>query len=114
LLDCSPAKVVRPPDEKIPFVVKKPLTVRCDATGDPKPVVKWFYDGSPKALTNTSRIQILPNGALHFTEMRVGDIGQYQCIGSNTCYDSSPFKTKLVFASEYAGNLKLIYESITT
>lgn len=102
LPDCSPAKAAHPPDDKIPFVDQKPLTVRCDATGDPKPVVDWYRDGAT-LLRNTSRIQILSNGSLHFTFAKASDLGSYHCVVSSTCYKPARYKTKLVFASEFQG-----------
>ena len=102
LLDCAPARVIGPPDEKTVFVVKKPLTIRCDATGDPEPVVNWYAGGSSKAMKNSSRIHILPDGALHFTKMRADDMGEYKCTALNSCDNSATYKTRLVFASKYS------------
>jgi hypothetical protein len=97
--DCSPARITNPPDGKIAFVAGKPLTIKCDATGDPIPTISW-NDGGRRPMTNTSRIHILPSGALHFTQMRSGDIGEYTCTASNNCNNPETAKTKLVLASK--------------
>ena len=98
MVDCSPATVIGRPEKKTLFGVPKPLTVRCDATGDPKPTVKWYISDSVTELKNTSRIQILSNGALQFTETKAKDSNEYECTAENWCYTTDPVKTKLVLA----------------
>ena len=98
--DCSPARVTNPPPKKIPFAVSKPLTIRCDATGDPKPVINWYHK-SNTPMKNTTRFQIFSNGALHFTKMQEDDDGTYECVASNICVNSPTYGTELVLASEF-------------
>ncbi|XP_028395925.1 inactive tyrosine-protein kinase 7-like isoform X2 [Dendronephthya gigantea] len=95
--DCSPPKVIRPPERETLFAVAKPLTVRCDAKGDAKLVVNWYH-GSNKPMRNTTFVKILPNGALYFSSPFAEDAGDYQCVAKDSCYQSKTYTTKLVKA----------------
>ena len=97
ITNCSPSKITGAFDKKTPFVDNKPLTIRCDTTGDPKPAITWYNEAN-EMLKNTSRIQILPGGALYFTRMRSRDRGEYRCIASNGCSSPARAKTRLVSA----------------
>lgn len=56
------------------------------ATGDPKPKIQWDKDFDYLNISNsdTSRLNVLDNGTLYFTEVHLEDEGLYGCtIGSS-------------------------------
>lgn len=57
-----------------------------EATGDPKPKIQWDKDFDYLNISNsdTSRLNVLDNGTLYFTEVHLEDEGLYGCtIGSS-------------------------------
>lgn len=62
------------------------VMIHCSATGDPKPKIQWDKDFDYLNISNsdTSRLNILDNGTLYFTEVHLEDEGLYGCtIGSS-------------------------------
>lgn len=62
------------------------VMIHCAATGDPKPKIQWDKDLDYLNISNSdaSRLAILDNGTLYFTEVHLDDEGTYGCtIGSS-------------------------------
>lgn len=62
------------------------VMIHCAATGDPKPKIQWDKDLDYINVSNSdsSRLNILDNGTLYFTEVHLEDEGLYGCtIGSS-------------------------------
>lgn len=68
-------------------LIELPTSFLCSWLGDPKPKIQWDKDF--ELLTNisnsdTSRLNVLDNGTLYFTEVHLEDEGLYGCtIGSS-------------------------------
>ncbi|XP_055311098.1 tyrosine-protein kinase-like otk isoform X2 [Sitodiplosis mosellana] len=62
------------------------VMIHCLATGHPKPKIQWDKDFDYLNISNsdTSRLNVLDNGTLYFTEVHLEDEGLYGCtIGSS-------------------------------
>lgn len=58
-----------------------PLTLHCQATGSPLPMLAWQKDGQP---VDTNHVTLLSNGSLHISTTVVQDAGKFSCIANNT------------------------------
>lgn len=60
--------------------------IHCTAIGDPKPTIQWDKDLSYLNINNsdTSRMHVLENGTLQFTEVHLEDEGIYGCTIGNS------------------------------
>ena len=59
------------------------MTLSCNATGNPVPVISWTKYGSP--ISNNSRVSSLQdNKQLTITNVDRKDSGQYRCVASNS------------------------------
>ncbi|MED6295213.1 hypothetical protein CHARACLAT_029366, partial [Characodon lateralis] len=82
-------KVNVPPDFRdgvisgnVSVIVNKPISLVCDVTGSPKPIITWFKDGSPVVASNS--IQILDMGkTLKLLRAETADTGSYSCKAIN-------------------------------
>ncbi|XP_064595276.1 roundabout homolog 1-like isoform X2 [Liolophura sinensis] len=52
--------------------------IPCQASGDPQPIIRWYKDSRPIALTDP-RITILDSGSLQISDLRISDSGIYAC-----------------------------------
>ncbi|XP_020711050.2 vascular endothelial growth factor receptor 1-like isoform X1 [Athalia rosae] len=60
----------------------QPMTLRCDATGKPKPTLAWYKDDVQ--LASDTRFKILENNSgLHIRVFVDGDTGRYSCKARN-------------------------------
>lgn len=57
------------------------LTLNCEATGFPQPVVSWQKDGQA---VDTSHVTLLSNGSLYIFSTVMQDAGQFSCKASNS------------------------------
>ena len=57
-----------------------PLTLHCQATGFPLPIITWQKDGQP---VDTNHVTLLSNGSLHISSTVVQDAGKFSCIATN-------------------------------
>ncbi|XP_071821894.1 hemicentin-1-like isoform X3 [Apostichopus japonicus] len=59
------------------------VTLPCLAQGYPKPTIRWEKVGAEGFLTESSRMDVLPNGYLVIHELAVDDRGTYICHAEN-------------------------------
>ncbi|XP_062904993.1 ADAMTS-like protein 1 [Mobula hypostoma] len=57
------------------------LTLRCEADGNPKPLISWTKNG--QLLKYSQRVQILPDQALQILLPSESDVGVYNCTAIN-------------------------------
>jgi len=83
----------------------EPVTLLCEATGDPEPDIKWMKDGVEVRTAPTypgSHRVILPNGALFFLKAvqskKEDDQGTYWCVARNSEGESVSRKAQLDIA----------------
>ncbi|XP_039591708.1 hemicentin-1 isoform X2 [Polypterus senegalus] len=63
-------------------VVNQPVSLFCDATGNPLPLISWFKDNLP--IISNSNVQILNNGkTLRLLKVGAGDAARYTCNAIN-------------------------------
>ncbi|XP_036382492.1 hemicentin-1 [Megalops cyprinoides] len=72
---------VRPMKEEVKVVLHHGIVLPCDVKGFPRPTITWQREGVPIATGH--RLAILPNGALQFSRVTLGDAGSYQCLAQN-------------------------------
>ena len=59
------------------------LTLFCNATGNPIPIILWTKDGSP--INNNSRIRFsIHNKLLTISNVNRTDSGRYRCVANNS------------------------------
>ena len=56
----------------------------CVATGDPQPVITWFFNSAQLPSQDDLRIQQMPSGSLVVSSIQTSDEGAYVCRASNT------------------------------
>ncbi|KAL4228715.1 Leucine rich repeat C-terminal domain [Mactra antiquata] len=54
----------------------------CEATGDPKPLIRWYKNGKPVKETD-ARFTVLPSGMLQISSLKISDSGLYVCKASS-------------------------------
>ncbi|XP_061594740.1 hemicentin-1 [Cololabis saira] len=68
-------------------VLSQPISLMCDVTGTPTPVITWYKDGTPVAAGNG--IQILNAGkTLRLLKADTADAGSYSCKAANVAGDT--------------------------
>lgn len=79
-------KFVTKPFGSIEVNEMNPVMIHCTAIGDPKPTIQWDKDLVYLNINNsvTSRLNVLENGTLHFTEVHLDDEGVYGCTIGNS------------------------------
>lgn len=84
-----PIIIEHPQDSSV--VRNEPVTLRCEAQGEPQPQIKWFKDGEPVITAATdykSHRVLLPSGSLFFLRAvqskKENDGGIYWCEATNT------------------------------
>ncbi|KAG7230562.1 hypothetical protein INR49_025278 [Caranx melampygus] len=83
-------KVNVPPDFRdsdtpgnISVVLNQPISLVCDVTGSPTPVITWYKDETP-IVASSSSVQILDMGkTLRLTKAATADAGSYSCKAIN-------------------------------
>ena len=69
---------VKPP-VKVVTVSGNTLTLNCNATGDPEPVISWKRAGAQLPAGRTQQI----NGALVIRNTEMNDTGNYICVATS-------------------------------
>ncbi|XP_023195302.1 hemicentin-1 [Xiphophorus maculatus] len=66
----------------VSVILNEPISLVCDVTGSPKPIITWFKDGTPVVASNS--IQILDMGkSLKLLRAETVDAGSYSCKAIN-------------------------------
>uniref|UniRef100_A0A3Q3ALP3 Hemicentin 1 n=1 Tax=Kryptolebias marmoratus TaxID=37003 RepID=A0A3Q3ALP3_KRYMA len=81
---------VNPPDFRgsdisgnLSVIVNQPISLLCDITGSPTPIITWYKDGSSQVVASNN-IQILDMGkTLKLLQAETSDAGSYSCKGIN-------------------------------
>ena len=72
-----PPELTVVPERKPLVVAGQNLTLRCNASGDPRPNITWTKDGIPANQFNVS------GGLLHLVHVQRKDLGSYRCTARN-------------------------------
>ena len=85
----------------------EPATLRCEASGVPKPQISWIKDGmvlKTAPLDPSSHRVLLPSGALFFLKAvqsnKEDDRGTYWCVAANSDGQMVSRKARLDIASK--------------
>ena len=73
-----PVFTVKPP-AKISFSIGSSLTLKCGATGDPRPVISWKREGAALPVGRSH----VTNDALVLTDLKKEDAGIYMCVATS-------------------------------
>ncbi|XP_028851746.1 hemicentin-1 isoform X2 [Denticeps clupeoides] len=84
---------LKPMAEEMHVVLHHGIVLPCEVQGFPRPTVKWQREGVPIATGH--RLAVLPNGALKFSRVTLGDAGTYQCLAQNEA-GSAMGRTRLI------------------
>ena len=77
------AEIVSHPQANITKEERSKLTLFCNATGNPAPIILWTKDGSP--INNNSRIRFSKhNRLLTISNVNRIDSGLYRCVANNS------------------------------
>ncbi|KFP01647.1 Hemicentin-1, partial [Calypte anna] len=69
-------------------IVNNPLTLYCETSAVPPPVLTWYKDGFP--LSSSDKVLILPGGrVLQIPRAQAGDAGRYMCVAVNEAGEDS-------------------------
>ncbi|XP_071607415.1 hemicentin-1 isoform X1 [Heliangelus exortis] len=69
-------------------IVNNPLTLYCETSAVPPPVLTWYKDGFP--LSSSDKVLILPGGrVLQIPRAQAGDAGRYLCVAVNEAGEDS-------------------------
>ncbi|XP_053408441.1 roundabout homolog 2-like isoform X2 [Mercenaria mercenaria] len=72
--------------------------LRCQATGDPKPIIRWYKNGRSLDKKD-ARYLLLDSGTLQISSLKISDSGNYMCkAGSET--GETTMTAKLIVESE--------------
>ncbi|XP_069729285.1 hemicentin-2 [Phaenicophaeus curvirostris] len=79
-----PPRITASP-RSLTVMVNEPVTLECDATGVPVPVLLWLKDGNPVPSVVADGTQILSGGrVLSLPTAHLRDSGTYTCVASST------------------------------
>ena len=73
-----PVFTIKPPGKAF-AATGDTLTLKCSATGDPRPVINWKRQGAALPVGRSERT----NDALIIRDFRVGDVGIYICVATS-------------------------------
>ncbi|XP_075749893.1 protein sax-3-like isoform X1 [Rhipicephalus microplus] len=84
-----PPPIIRlgPANQTLPVHTAAQLS--CEATGTPKPVVQWLYNGSPLNAEDRPRFTLLESGMLQIQDLQMPDSGAYTCKASSESGETS-------------------------
>ncbi|KAM4642152.1 hemicentin-1 [Discoglossus pictus] len=95
------------------------VTLECDASGDPIPILTWLREGVP--VTNGIGYQILNNGRyLHLDKAQVANTGHYMCVAVNVAgqadrkYDLKVFVPPSFLVSNKHENISVVERNPVT
>ncbi|XP_059001185.1 hemicentin-1 isoform X2 [Mustela lutreola] len=79
-----PPTIEGPENEGVVETISNPVTLTCDATGIPPPMIAWLKNHKPIENSNSLEVHILSGGSkLQIARSQHSDSGNYTCIASN-------------------------------
>uniref|UniRef100_A0A8C9DLV3 Hemicentin-1 n=1 Tax=Prolemur simus TaxID=1328070 RepID=A0A8C9DLV3_PROSS len=79
-----PPSIEGPETEVVVETISNPVTLTCDATGIPPPVIAWLKNRRPIENSDSLEVHILSGGSkLQIARSQRSDGGNYTCIASN-------------------------------
>ncbi|KAL1775484.1 hemicentin-1 isoform X4 [Sigmodon hispidus] len=79
-----PPTIEGPEREVVVEIVSNPVTLTCDATGIPPPIITWLKNHKPIENSDPLEVHILSGGTkLQIARPQRSDSGNYTCIASN-------------------------------
>ncbi|XP_067585037.1 hemicentin-1 isoform X1 [Pseudorca crassidens] len=79
-----PPSIEGPEKEVIVETISNPVTLTCDATGIPPPMIAWLKNHKPIENSDSLEVHILSGGSkLQIARSQHSDSGNYTCIASN-------------------------------
>ncbi|XP_012591877.2 hemicentin-1 [Microcebus murinus] len=79
-----PPSIEGPETEVVVETISNPVTLTCDATGIPPPVIAWLKNHKPIENSDSLEVHILSGGSkLQIARSQRSDSGNYTCIASN-------------------------------
>ncbi|XP_017158714.1 netrin receptor DCC, partial [Poecilia reticulata] len=80
----GPLRVVVPTESVSSFLGDTAL-LRCEVSGDPRPVIRWQKnrDDLPLSFQAESRLAVLPSGSLQVSRVQPPDSATYRCLADN-------------------------------
>ncbi|XP_032884067.1 hemicentin-1 isoform X2 [Amblyraja radiata] len=74
--------VIQTQPSSLEVILNNPITLPCEATGTPNPMITWQKEGI-SINTAEGDYTVLPNGGLQITRAAVKDTGTYMCVAQN-------------------------------
>ncbi|XP_067156720.1 hemicentin-1 [Apteryx mantelli] len=69
-------------------IINNPLSLYCETSAVPPPVLTWYKDGRP--LSSSDKVLILPGGrVLQIPRAQAEDAGRYMCVAANEAGEAS-------------------------
>ncbi|XP_077442237.1 netrin receptor DCC isoform X2 [Vanacampus margaritifer] len=80
----GPLRVVVP-TESVSSYLGDTALLRCEVSGEPKPVIRWQKnrDDLPMTFDPSSRLAVLPSGSLQVSRVQPPDSATYRCLADN-------------------------------
>ncbi|XP_013377196.1 PREDICTED: hemicentin-1 isoform X3 [Chinchilla lanigera] len=79
-----PPSIEGPEGEVVVETISNPVTLTCDATGIPPPMITWLKNHKPIENSDSLEVHILSGGSkLQIARSQLSDGGNYTCIASN-------------------------------
>ncbi|XP_049724489.1 hemicentin-1 isoform X1 [Elephas maximus indicus] len=79
-----PPSIEGPAEEEVVRTISNPVTLTCDATGIPPPMITWLKNHKPIENSGSLEVHILSGGSkLQIARSQWSDSGNYTCIASN-------------------------------
>ncbi|KAJ8348887.1 hypothetical protein SKAU_G00274760 [Synaphobranchus kaupii] len=82
LLPDSP-RILSKDDVSIWGLLGEPVHIKCQAIGEPTPVITWFSPSNATITTSSIRYQILRDGTLIIRKVGLADRGNYACVAKS-------------------------------
>ncbi|KAM5147900.1 hemicentin-1 [Mantella aurantiaca] len=99
---------IKPHQKEYTVVVDEPVTMICEAYGNPTPVVAWLKNGAPLAKSATQRI--IGTGALQIGYAQPEDAGLYTCTAENAVgFMSSSINLSILVPPQILKNTKELF-----
>ena len=74
--------IVTSPEEEYEAVKGSSVVLNCSVSGYPVPTITWLYNGGP-VNESDRRIRVHSNGSLTIENVKLSDVGVYECNATN-------------------------------